>query len=105
MIWLTNVRFGSASDINSVTHLRPLLGVKQTLDVRFPVQHDPTMSKPGSGKEPTSRPLQLGMLTTRSNHRVDTALKTRYRTDTATSTPDLSSSWRKSLAHQNVCIG
>jgi hypothetical protein len=48
-----NVRCGSTTDLQHHAHLRPLLGVKQTLDVRFPVQHDPTMSKPGSGKEPT----------------------------------------------------
>jgi len=33
-------------------------------------------------------PPQLGILTTQSNQRVDTALKTRYQPDTATSTRD-----------------
>jgi hypothetical protein len=60
------------------------------------------MSKPGSGKEPTSRPPQFGNITTRSNERVDTAPKTRYQPDTAASTPDLVLSRRKLLAHQNA---
>ncbi len=30
-----NVRYGSKADINSVTQLRPLSGVKRTLNVRF----------------------------------------------------------------------
>ncbi len=30
-----NVRYGSKADINTVTHLRPLSGAKQTFNVRF----------------------------------------------------------------------
>ena len=35
MFNIINVFYGSKADINSVTHLCPLLGAKQTLDVRF----------------------------------------------------------------------